>query len=460
MGKFSLHKVIWRDGDVITENHFKSFEKWVENLIGISSQYQRKYGLYKHAFLQDGYNSADNIIFHMIDESQYKETQYRIDIERFQAINPMGHILKIDERRSFNLRIQFSKQSEEGFIIGYLTPVELDENNLEKVEDTPGQVTTDTTLYHDPCALTTSNENRKGVPILRFKLQGGHLDIDNTFIPFGLHIDSSQQSADAHNLFAEKFKRFSLLLNDYLHTLRPTDKLMLVWNAASGMHKATQRLRNKLVDPTLPTEEFFSSLQEWINLSKAEITILSIGYEQDYLRQKSADTLEVLEKPVLNIIEQQYDLTLGFQRANTIIETMMKYLEVLPAGPVSEKALPVQRVEFSKVAGSNKLKVYLDEEVEFKKGETQMTIYLRSYTNAEPVHKNVRVSLGDVSQAMLKDLRNALKPITGETLSYRIECPKEIINRDSTSVITIYVPTPIGENVPDLERYLTINIRE
>ena len=89
-----------------------------------------------------------------------------------------------------------------------------------------------------------------------------------------------------------------------------------------------------------------------------------------------------------------------------------------------------------------------------------MTIYLRSYSRAEPTHKNVRVSLGDVSQAMLKDLRNSLKPIKGEKLSYRIECPKEIINRESASVISIYVPTPIGEGVPDLKSYLTINIRE
>jgi hypothetical protein len=210
----------------------------------------------------------------------------------------------------------------------------------------------------------------------------------------------------------------------------------------------------------MPTYNFFKLLQEFVYRLRAELKILSIGYDQDYLSQQSADTIELLEKPLINIVEQQIDMKQAFDQSYVILDTMMKYLELLPAGPVSEKQLPVDRVEFSKVAGSNKLKIFLKDEVEFHKGETQMTIYLRSYSNAEPIHKNVRVSLGDVSQAMLKDLINALKPIPGENLSYRIECPKEIINRDRASIITIYVPTPMGEGVPDLKRYLTINVRE
>ena len=457
---FPLHKVIWRDGDVVTENHFHAQESWVENLVGLTNQFPRKYGLYRHAFLQEGYNHSSNIIFHMIDEAQYKETHYRIDIEKFQAINPYGQVLKIDNRRSFNLRIQFSKQSEQGYIIAYLAPDQVEEDMLEKVDPEDEMVSTGLTLYHSPCKLTTSNDNRDGLPILRFKVEGGHLDIDESYIPFGLHIDSSNKSEDAHSLFAEKFKRFELLLSDYLNTLRPIEELRLIWDLTSSMYRITRGFYYQLIDPAIQTVVFFNYLQQWIEMIKAEIVITTIGYEDDLLRQKSADTLEILARPLIEIVEQQFDLNAGFAQADMIIGTMMKYLEVLPAGPVSEKQLPIDRVEFSKVAGSNKLKVFLKNEVEFKKGETQMTIYLRSYTNAEPVHKNVRVSLGDISQAMLKDLRNALKPITGEKLSYRIECPKEIINKDSASIITIYVPTPVGENVPDLTRYLTINIRE
>lgn len=188
MKKFPLHRVVWRDGDVVTEKHFKSTETWVENLVGLSNQFIRKYGLFRNSVLQDNYNLSDNINFHVIDIAEYKESQYRIDIEKFQAVSPFGQIIKIDDRRAFNLRIQFSKQSEEGYIMVYIVPVSLTENNMEKVEDSHDEIETGMVLYHGPCELTTSNDTRNGVPVLRFRLEGGHLDLDNTFIPFGRNV--------------------------------------------------------------------------------------------------------------------------------------------------------------------------------------------------------------------------------------------------------------------------------
>jgi hypothetical protein len=460
MANFPLHKVLWRDGDIITESHFKSLEAWAENLVGAAGQKHRTFGFLRNPALQDAYNKSTNIHFHVIDESQYKESQYRIDIERMQVVNPFGQILKIDERRSFNLRIQFAKQTEEGYIMAYLVPTTVNDNNMEKIEAHEDNISEGLVLYHMPCELTTSNDKRNGVPVLRFIVQSGLVSIDETYIPYGVHLDSSTISIDAHKLFTDKYERFSALLTDYLNSLRPIPQLMLVWQATSELYRLIEGFKPYLADPTMPTYNFFKVLQEFVYRLKAELKILSIGYDQDYLSQQSADTIELLEKPLINIVEQQIDMKQAFDQSYVILDTMMKYLELLPAGPVSEKQLPVDRVEFSKVAGSNKLKIFLKEEVEFHKGETQMTIYLRSYSNAEPIHKNVRVSLGDVSQAMLKDLINALKPIPGENLSFRIECPKEIINRDRASIITIYVPTPMGEGVPDLKRYLTINVRE
>ncbi len=460
MASFPLYRVMWRDGDIITESHLKSLESWVENLTGAASQKTRTFGFLRNPALQEAYNKSTNIHFHVIDESQYKESQYRIDIERMEVINPFGQVLKIDERRSFNLRIQFAKQTEEGYIMAYLVPAAVNENNMEKIEALDDTISEGLVLYHTPCELTTSNDKRNGVPVLRFVVQSGLVSIDESYIPFGIHLDSSSLSIDAHKLFMEKYERFSALLTDYLNSLRPLPQLVLVWQATSELYRIVEGFKPSLNDSSMPTFNFFKLLQEFVNRLKAELKILSIGFEQDYLSQQSADTIEVLEKPLINIVEQQIDMKQAFDQSYVVLDTMMKYLEFLPAGPVSEKQLPVDRVEFSKVAGSNKLKVYLKDEVEFRKGETQMTIYLRSYSNAEPIHKNVRVSLGDVSQAMLKDLLNALKPIPGENLSYRIECPKEIINRDKASIITIYVPTPVGEGVPDLKRYLTINVRE
>jgi hypothetical protein len=457
---FPLRKVVWRDGDVITQEHFHSLEEWIENLVGIANQHFIRFGLFRNSTLQQDYNRATNISVHLLEETQFRETQFRIDIERFQSINPYGRILKIDDRTSLNLRVQLAKRSEDGFIIVYIAPIETGPEYIDEIDRNSEEVLSGTRIYTPPCRLTTSNDNNDGVPILRFKIEGGHLENDDSYVPFGLHLDSSTKSFDAHEIIIEKFERYRALIRNYFQSLRPTSDFLLVWEAASNLYRLTEGFAPVFKDSSQLTEEFFRYLQQFVNLAKAEINILNIGFEQDYLRQKSADILEILDKPAINISEQQYDLTLAFEQANEIIEAMMKYLEYLPAGPISEIELAIDKVEFAKVAGSNKLTVYLADKVEFKKGKTLMTIYLRSYSKAEPINKNVRVGLGEVSQAMLKDMLNALKPIPGEQLSYRIECPKEIINRDSTSIITIYVPTPIGEGVPDLKRYLSINIRE
>ena len=43
MDSFSLKRVIWRDGDVITESHFLEQEKWIESQFGLSNLSDLKY---------------------------------------------------------------------------------------------------------------------------------------------------------------------------------------------------------------------------------------------------------------------------------------------------------------------------------------------------------------------------------------------------------------------------------
>lgn len=454
MDYFPLKKVIWRDGDIISESHFYNQERWVESMIGMSFQHHVRYGMFRNPILQDMYNRNENITFHHIEGAQY-----RVDVELLQLVNQMGQVLKIDARQSLNLIVQFFAGDDEGRIMVYLLPEDIDPDDKDLMERNSEEIQTGTRLYSQPCKLSTTNDYNNGVPIMRFKVQGNVLDRDETFIPFGLHMDSSTACMFAHDRFIEKFQRYKNLLSDYLKTLRPTENLMQIWEVTTQLYRLLEGYEPAFLDKGMKTIEFFRSLQQYINLAKAELRILSIGYEQDFLRQKTADALEILETPLITIIEQQYELSYSFQQAERVMDGLMKHLEFLPAGPISEKDLPIQRVEFSRVAGFNKLTVFLEKEMEFSKGESLMTVYLRSYTRSDPAHKNVRVSLGDVAHGMLRDFLNSLKPMKDEKHSYRIECPKEAINRTSASIISIYVPTPIGEGVPDLKGHLKITIR-
>ncbi len=458
MNNFPVRKVVWRDGDIISEKHFSAQELWIENLVGLTNQHYRRFGFFRNPILQDDYNRSENITVSLQEETQYVETKYRIDIEKIQVINPFGRILKIDERQSFDINISLARQDEEGFIVVYLVPAGPDEfGDVERISD---EVETGLRLINLTCKVSVTNEKSDGVPILRFRLSGGHIDRDKAFVPFGLFLDSHTTIENAHRQLTAKIERYRKLLAEYLYSLKPTKALELVWQSACQLYRNIEGYNTALANGKQQTSEFFHHLHRFINLNKAEINILNLGYDQDYLRTKSADTIEVLDRPAINIEDQQYDLTMAFSQAEKVFDSLMKYLEFLPAGPISERKLPISRIAFAKVAGRNMLTVHLKERVEFTKDKTLMTIYFRTFSRAEPLHKNVRVGLGNVPLGELTDLINALKPVDGEKMSFRIECPKEIINRDMANVISIYVPPPLGEEVPDIESSVTITIRE
>ena len=454
MDKFSLNKVVWRDGDIITEKHFSFQENWIENLVALSNQSIYRYGYYRNPITQEHYNKRENISVHLVEGSQY-----RVDIEYIQAINPYGKFLKIDDRLSLNLNIQLFKRDSEGFIIVYLLPVQLSSEDVDKIDRLSDEVYTGLRMYYQPYELSTSNNNGDGVPLIRFKILGNYLDIDETYIPFGITLDSNSILSSAYSSFIEKFERFRTIVADYLYSHSARPGMQYIWETAAGLYRITEKFSPKFEGSSNFTTEFFKLYKEFINSIRAELSIFTIGYNQDYYRQQLADLLEVIDKQVIRLIEQQYDLTYAFGVINDSWEALSKYVGNLPEGLDVEKNLPIKSVELKKVAGSNKLSIYLEEEFEFKQGESLMTLELRSYSQQEPAHRNVRVTLGDVPYAMIKDLVGGLKSIRGENLSFRIECPKEVINRSKANLITIYLPPPLGENVPDLKRYLAVKVR-
>jgi len=454
MDNFLLNKVVWRDGDIITEKHFTFLEKWIENLVALSNQSIYRYGYFRNPITQEHYNKKENISVHLIEGSQY-----RVDLEYIQVINPYGKFLKIDERRSLNLNIQLFKRDSEGHIIVYLHPLNLSTDDFEKIDRLSDEIYTGLRMYYQPYELSTSNNDGQGVPLIRFKIIGNYLDIDESFIPFGITLDSNTILANTYLKFLEKYERFRTIVTDYLYSHSARPGMQYVWELATGLFKIAEQFSPLFDNSSNFTTEFFKIYKKFINSIKAEISIFTIGYNQDYYRQQFSDLLEVIDKEVIRLNEQQYDLTYAFNIINESWDALYKYIGNLPEGLDVEKNLPLKLVELKKIAGSNKLSIFLEEEFEFKQGETLVTIELRSYSQQEPAHKNVRVTLGDVPYAMIKDLIGGLKSIRGEKLSYRIECPKEIINRSKANLITIYLPPPVGENVPDLRRYVSVKVR-
>lgn len=453
MERFPLNKILWRDGDVVTEHHFQSFENWIESNFGLMNQSGLKYGLFRNVLFQDYYNKPMNISFHHIEGSKY-----RVDIEYLQGVNQGGKIFKIDDKREFKLEVEFTKSDEEGRILVYLLPKHIDRNNSEEYDRISEEIETGTPVYQDQYILSTSNTNNEGIPIFRFLSQGNILDRDESFIPFGLYINSSSSSIIEHKKFCDELTRYRKLLADYISTQRP-DHEPLYWTASTNILRLLSNAEKYLYDNTFSTIDFIRHLSSLFTTIQTELYILSVARRGEFITQKTSDVIDILKKSLVRPIEQQYDLSFTFVRALQNLEALAKYLEYLPAGPISEKELPISNIRFTKIAGWNKLIVSLKENISFEKGKSLMTIYLRSFTRAEPIHKNARVGLGDVPPAHLKDYQNIVRPIKDERHSYRLECPKEAVDRSEAQMISIYIPPPMGENVPDIDSNVVITIR-
>jgi hypothetical protein len=453
MDRFPLKKVLWRDGDVITEDHFKKFEEWVQNLFGINNQYLNTYGLFRNILFQDYYNNDKNISFHHIEASSY-----RIDIEYFQGVNQLGNVFKIDEKMEFKINIEYSKSDEDGKIIIYLLPKKSTDFDNEEMDRLSDEIETGTRLYYNQFYLSTTNSGNEGIPIIRFSTKGNELDIDQSFIPFGIQINSSNYAIKAHKYFVDEFLRYKRLLRDYIQTQR-ADHEPIVWTLSSNIFRKIAEYEKLIVSSESRTIDYFLNLENFFNSIHAELHLLIINKRGEFLTQKTKDLIDIFEIPIVKRFEQQIDIRYAFDISMKILDGLIKYMEYLPSGPISEKELPVRNVTLNKIAGWNRHIIEFTEEVEFQQNETIMTVYLRSFSRAEPIHYNVRIGLGDVSPAHLRDNVNVIKPIKDEKHSFQIECPKEAINKSSAKMISLYLPPPMGENVPDLTSNVVITIR-
>jgi hypothetical protein len=453
MNNLNLQKVLWRDGDIVTENHFQALENWAENLCALSNQHLMRYGLYRNSLLHENYNNYSNITFSIIEEVRNRESKYQIGIEKFLAINPKGKFLTIEEHQNFSIRIPLSSQNQEGFIYLYLVPkIQQNQSYSEEVES--GMVS-----YLPGCDLSTSNANNDGIAIVRFKIVSGLIYKDENFIPYGIFVDSSSVSQSYFIFINNNYNQLVRLIHDYLSTIRPTQQMLMIWNSVTSIYKTVKSYLPVFSMNSQNTVDFFVEFKKLINYLQAELEIMTLAVNDQKIKQAYLDMIPILNNPNVDLNEKVYDLTLGFNAVIDIINSFSNFIGLLPEGPITEKQLNIDKVDFIRVAGSNKLIIYLKEKLSFKKGSSILTIYLKSYTRSEPLNKNVRIGLGDLPFPLLKD-NWFLENIPDEKHSYKIVCSSDSFETTSVNVVTVYVSNPVGEDVPDLTKSTIITIRE
>lgn len=448
----SLRRVLWRDGDVISETHFYALERWAEQLVGLGNQQIGTYGLIRNAALQPAYNSLSNLTFKQIEGSHY-----RVDVEQIQAMNAFGQIVKIDGLRSMDFHFRPVQRSADGNYFLYLLPMT---SSPDGSQPTGSEVITGTTVYEAPYELSVANDANTGVALCRFRIEESQIRIDSSYIPFGVYTDSTPMSAAAHDAFLQKFQQWNALLERYIETLKPIPEMMVIWASTGQLLRVSNFIRPALEQKHTPTFRFFRNLQQFFNALRTELKILSLGWSQETLRQKAAEVINLLDEPLMTQVGQQFDLAVAFSTADRAMDASIKVLAYMPAGPVTEKTLSISRADVIKEAAGNKITIHLAEEAMFTKGKSRITIHLRDFSKADPIGGNTRVGLGSVIFAQLLDLKGHLKRVPGESFTYNLECPPEVVTRDKATQLTLYLPPPLGEGVIDLKSNITIMLKD
>ncbi len=447
-----LKKVLWRNGDVVSEEHFYALEEWIEQLVSMGYSQAGSYGLFRNSYLQTDYNNPDNINFKRLDGANYQ-----VEISQFQGLNPYGKLINIDGSRIFNFLFRPPQKSPDGKYLLYIIPSSSGRDGIIESDSEP---TTGVSVYDALYEVSITNNQNTGVVLCRFKIEDNELIVDKSFIPFGVFIDSSPNCVDASNGILTKFGLWSSLLDNYLKSLKPTPDLNLIWNATGQFIRANGFFKPLFENAHSPTLNYFINVQQFINQVKSELQILSVAWEQATLKQRINEVVEKLNESIISPNEPQVELNTAFSYAEKLFDDITKLLSYFPAGPIAEKTLPISRVELMKEAAGNRLNIYLESEAQFVKGKTQITFQLREFSKSDPVGKNIRVGMGSAIFAQLLDLKNLLKRVPGESFTYTIECPPEVVTKDKASQLTLFLPQPLGEGVIDLKSHITIIIRD
>jgi hypothetical protein len=447
-----LKKVLWRNGDVVSEEHFYALEEWIEQLVSMGYSQAGCYGLFRNSYLQTDYNNPENINFKRLDGANYQ-----VEVSQFQGLSSYGKLIKIDDSRPFNFQFRPSQKNPDGKYLLYIMPLSSGRDGIVESDSEP---TTGVSVYDALYEVSITNNQNTGVVLCRFKIEDNEFIVDKSFIPFGVFIDSSPMSVGARDGILTKFSLWSSLLDNYLKSLKPTPELALIWNATGQFIRANGFFKPLFENAHTPTLNYFSSLQQFFNQIKSELQILSVGWEQATLKQRINEVVEKLDESIISPNEVQVELNTAFSYAGKLFDDITKLLSYFPAGPIAEKTLPISRVELMKEAAGNRLNIYLETEAQFAKGKTQITFQLREFSKSDSVGKNIRVGMGSAIFAQLLDLKNLLKRVPGESFTYTIECPPEVVTKDKASQLTLFLPQPLGEGVIDLKSHLTIIIRD
>ncbi len=444
-----LLKVQWKDGDVITEHHFRDLENWTEATHAVLATQFPGHGLLRILESDGTFNTPSSISIRHL-----QGTQYQVVLQNFQGITGKGKLVSIFDRQQFDITLRTTERDNEGFYNLYLVPVEGEGRDSKSGEVTGGAPV----LLEPACRPQTSDELHDGVCIARFKADGASTVLDQAFLPLCFTINASPPSQSRFESIQQDFLRLYGSIEQYIRALVNRKGLEPIWVFSVQLFRLLSQYKVVFSDSSQHSQEYFQKVQGLFDATVGELKILAAEYKEAKLLAEVHSTMERLSHPLLSISLDQ-NMARPYEVVEDGIGEMAHLLSRFPEGPAVEASLAVKDLTFSKGTAYNKLTVHFVEEVPYTREGSKLLVKLRDYSTREPSTWDVRLALGgDMPYGSLPQLNNLLKRVGKDEFDFRIEFPGDVLGSGSMRQLVLYLPPPLGENVDAHQSRVTLSM--
>jgi hypothetical protein len=433
-----LLKVQWKDGDVISERHFRGLEQWVEATYAVIATQSPGHGLLRIVDSDGSFNSPSAIVIRHV-----QGTQYQLLIQNFQGLSGKGALLSVFDSQQFDITLRTTERDAEGFYNLFLVPIDGGGTTTHGDEVSGG----DPISYEPECRPQTSDDLHEGICVARFKADGATITPDPGFVPLCYTLHASPAGQSRFEGIREKYLRLAMSFEQYLRALSNRKGLEPIWVFTVELYRLLSRHKTTFIEVQQNSYEFFTRVQCVCDAAIGELKILAAEYKEAKLLSEVHGSIERLGRPVL-AVALDHNMAHAFDAVEDGIDELAHLLSRFPEGPAVEASLAVRELTFSKGTAYNKLTVHFVEQVPYSREGSRLLVKLRDYSTREPSTWDVRLAIGaDMPYGSLPQLNNLLKRVGKDEFDFRIEFPGEVLGTGSMKMLVLYLPPPMGENV-------------
>jgi hypothetical protein len=444
-----LLKVQWKDGDVVSERHFRDLERWIEATYAVIATQTPGHGLLRATESDGSFNAPSSVSVRHV-----QGTQYQILVQNFQGLSGKGGIISVFERRQFDITLRTTERDNDGYYNLFLVPVEDDGGESHAADITGGEPI----LYEPECRPQTSDELREGICIARFKADGPTIVPDASFVPLSYTLHASPPGQSRHEKIRDGYTRLTHSIEQYVRALSNRKGLEPIWFFSVELFRLLSRHKTTFTEVQQVSYEFFSRSQSLFDAVTGELKILAAEYKEAKLLGEVHGSIERLSRPVL-ALALEYNMAHAFAAVEDGIDELAHLLSRFPEGPAVEASLAVRELTFSKGTAYNKLTVQFVEQVHYTREASRLLVKLRDYSTREPSTWDVRLALGnDMPYGSLPQLNNVLKRVGKDEFDFRIEFPGDVLGTGTMKMLVLYLPPPMGENVDTHPSRVTLSM--